>query len=167
MPFSQIFPPSPSPTESIRLFYTSVSLLLSRIQGYCYHLSKLHIYVLVYCIGVFLSGLLRSSFIHGDDNLKKHWQQRVSIFWSTWMATRKLSPTLNLKSEPEFIFKTVVCALCSKLLQSCPTLCNTMDYSPPGSSVHGIFQARIWEWTAISSSKGRLWWGQSVLIALA
>ena len=60
MPFSQIFPPSPSPTESIRLFYTSVSLLLSRTQVYCYHLSKFHIYVLVYCIGVFLSGLLHS-----------------------------------------------------------------------------------------------------------
>ena len=40
--------------------YTSVSLLLSHIQGYCYHLSKFHIYALVYCIGVFLSGLLRS-----------------------------------------------------------------------------------------------------------
>jgi len=53
MPFSQIIPPSPSPTESIRLFYTSVSLLLSRTQGYCYHLSKFHIYALVYCIGVF------------------------------------------------------------------------------------------------------------------
>ena len=52
MPFSQIFPPSPSPTESIRLFYTSVSLLLSHIQGYCYHLSKFYIYALVYCIGV-------------------------------------------------------------------------------------------------------------------
>ena len=60
MPFSQVIPPSPSPTESPRLFYTSVSLLLSHIQGYCYHLSKFHIYALVYCIGVFLSGLLHS-----------------------------------------------------------------------------------------------------------
>ena len=60
MPFSQIIPPSPSPSESKRLFYTSVSLLLSRIQGYRYHLSKFHIYALVYCIGVFLSGLLHS-----------------------------------------------------------------------------------------------------------
>ena len=55
MPFSQIIPPSPFLTESKRLFYTSVSLLLSRIQGYRYHLSKFHIYALVYCIGVFLS----------------------------------------------------------------------------------------------------------------
>ena len=58
--FSQIIPPLPSPTESKRLFYISVSLLLSRIQGYRYHLSKFHIYALVYCIGVFLSGLLHS-----------------------------------------------------------------------------------------------------------
>ena len=36
------------------------TLLLSHIQGYHYHLSKFHIYVLVYCIGVFLSGLLHS-----------------------------------------------------------------------------------------------------------
>ena len=60
MPFSHIILPSPSPIESKRLFYTSVSLLLSHIQGYHYHLSKFHIYVLAYCISVFLSGLLHS-----------------------------------------------------------------------------------------------------------
>ena len=60
MPFSQIIPPSPSPSESKSLLYTSVSLLLSCIQGHHCHLSKFHIYVLVYCIGVFLSGLLHS-----------------------------------------------------------------------------------------------------------
>ena len=63
MPFSQIIPPSSSPTKSKKLFYTSVSLLLSHIQGYHYHLSKFHIYAYIfhiYCIGVFLSGLLHS-----------------------------------------------------------------------------------------------------------
>ena len=59
--FNAILPNhSPPPTESKRLFYTSVSLLLSRTQGCHYHLSKFHIYALVYCIGVFLSGLLHS-----------------------------------------------------------------------------------------------------------
>ena len=60
VPFSQIIPPCLSPSEPKSPFYTSVSLLLFHIQGYHYHLSKFHIYVLVYCIGVFLSGLLHS-----------------------------------------------------------------------------------------------------------
>ena len=38
--------------------------------------------------------------------------------------------------------------------QSCPTLCNHMDYSLPGSSVHGIVPARILEWVAILLSRG-------------
>ena len=37
----------------------------------------------------------------------------------------------------------------AKLLQSCPTLCNPIDSSPPGSSVPGILQVRILEWVAI------------------
>ena len=42
----------------------------------------------------------------------------------------------------------------AKLLQSCLTLCNPMDCSPPGFSVHGILQARILEWVAIPFSRG-------------
>ena len=38
-----------------------------------------------------------------------------------------------------------------KSLQSCPTLCNPLDVSPLGSSVHGIFQARVLEWGATLS----------------
>ena len=45
----------------------------------------------------------------------------------------------------------------AKLLQSCPTLCDPMDCSSPGSSVHGILQARILEWVATSFSRGSSW----------
>ena len=44
--------------------------------------------------------------------------------------------------------------VCVLVAQSCLTLCDSMDCSPPGSSVHGISQARILEWVAISFSKG-------------
>ena len=40
----------------------------------------------------------------------------------------------------------------SEVTQSCPTLCDPMDCSPAGSSVHGIFQARVLEWGAIAFS---------------
>ena len=40
----------------------------------------------------------------------------------------------------------------SSVAQSCPTLCDPMDCSPPGSPVHGIFQARVLEWGAIAFS---------------
>ena len=42
----------------------------------------------------------------------------------------------------------------AKSLQSCPTLCDLMDSSPPGSPVPGILQARTLEWVSISSSRG-------------
>ena len=59
----------------------------------------------------------------------------------------------------QFLLKCLVPLLNYKLggcsvAQSCQTLCNTMDCNPPGSSVHGIFQARILDQVAISSSRG-------------
>ena len=50
---------------------------------------------------------------------------------------------LTLESESE-----------SEVAQSCPTLCDPVDCSLPGSSVHGIFQAIVLEWIAISFSRG-------------
>ena len=44
--------------------------------------------------------------------------------------------------------------VCAKSLQLCPTLCDPMDCSPPGSSMHGILQARILEWVVMPSSRG-------------
>ena len=61
----------------------------------------------------------------------------------------------NIKS----LLRNLVTAYISKecvpaqLLKSCLTICDPMDCSPPGSSVHGIFQARLLEWVAISSSR--------------
>ena len=49
------------------------------------------------------------------------------------------------------------CCVCAKLLQSCLTLCDPMDCSPPGSSVHGILQARILEWVAMLFFRGATW----------
>ena len=48
-------------------------------------------------------------------------------------------------------------AAAAKSLQSCPTLCDPMDSSPPGSPVPGILQARTLEWVAFSFSKAWKW----------
>ena len=42
----------------------------------------------------------------------------------------------------------------SEVAQSCPTLCDPIDCNPPGSSIHGIFQARVLEWVATAFSRG-------------
>ena len=51
---------------------------------------------------------------------------------------------------------TIIACLLAKPLQSCPTLCDPIDGSPPGSPVPGILQARTLEWVAISQSLGRI-----------
>ena len=51
-----------------------------------------------------------------------------------------------------YMLQLVVAAAAAKSLQSCPTLCDPIDSSPPGSPVPGILQARTLEWVAISLS---------------
>ena len=67
--------------------------------------------------------------------------------------------TQLFKSNPEdcpdiFLYFTLTPCMHVNSLQSCLTLCSSMDHSLPGSSIHGIPQARILEWVAMPSSRG-------------
>jgi len=67
--------------------------------------------------------------------------------------TKHLDPTsIGSQKKQESSRITSAAATAAKSLQSYPTLCNPTDSSPAGSSVPGIFQARILEWVAISFS---------------
>ena len=75
---------------------------------------------------------------------------------STWMSSRYLR--LNMvKLEFLFIFLLSSIPSAAKSLQSCPTLCNPRDGSPPCSPIPGILQARTLEWVAISFSNAGKW----------
>ena len=78
--------------------------------------------------------------------LKRAWTSGCSRFTHCWISSisgYKTSPASLGLASPQCVHA-----------QSCPTLCDPMDCSPPGSSVHGIFQTRILEWVAISFSRG-------------
>ena len=74
----------------------------------------------------------------------------VSMLFSQFLP-RSSSPSCVQKSVFYAGISTEVKVI---VAQSCPTLCDPMDYSQPGSSVHGILQARILEWAAIPFSRG-------------
>ena len=63
---------------------------------------------------------------------------------------------MNITHTHTHITHTRVLHVCS-VVKSCLTLCDPVDYSSPGSSAHGISQARILEWVAISFSRGSSW----------
>ena len=69
------------------------------------------------------------------------------LLWSLLVPTTTSRHLNKPKSE-----RLTYCSAAAKLLQSCPTLCDPIDGSPPGSPVPGILQARTLEWVAISFS---------------
>ena len=74
---------------------------------------------------------------------------------------RQIVYQLSHKGSPSILewvaYPFSSCCCCYKSLQSCPTLCDPIDGSPPGSSVPGILQARTLEWVAISFSNAWKW----------
>ena len=70
-----------------------------------------------------------------------------SAYFCIFPVTSHILPWVKVSS-------ILVCVCVCVYTQSCPTLCDSMHCSPPGSSVHVIFQERILKWVAISSSRG-------------
>ena len=81
-----------------------------------------------------------------SDSVQPHRQQptRLPRPWD--------SPGKNAGAGCHFLLQCMKVKSESEVAQSCPTLCDPLDGSPPGSSVHGIFQARVLEWGAIAFS---------------
>jgi len=89
--------------------------------------------------------------------------QSIFMCFSSVILTvcrRKVSVLYKVPYFPPHIFShnnLYTPAAAAKSLQLCPTLCDPIDGSPPGSSVHGIFQARVLEWGAIAFSRPIYW----------
>ena len=80
----------------------------------------------------------------GEFNSDDHY-----IYYCEQESLRRNRVALKVNKSP----KCSMC-LCVLVAQSCLTLCNPMDYILPGSTIHGILQARILEWVAMPSSRG-------------
>ena len=91
--------------------------------------------------------LLGGVLMRGEGSGGVGWTQTLSLQSSPCTAI-----DLPISCHVQGFFRLILLA-CWVVL-SCLTLCDPMDYSPPGSSVHGISQARKLEWVAISTSKG-------------
>ena len=98
-------------------------------------------------------------------SLLQHHSSKASILWRSAFFTVQLShpymttgKTIAL-TRRTFVGKVMsllfnmLFAATAKSLQSCPNVCNPRDGSPPGSSIHGIFQTRVPEWGAIAFSE--------------
>ena len=79
----------------------------------------------------------------------------VQLFATPW--TNLTSKTKTWKLTKLILFERQFAAAAAKSLQPCPTLCDPIDGSPPGSPIPGILQARTLEWVAISFSSAWKW----------
>ena len=107
------------------------------------------------CMAFSLRTIWSLPFICSFDTLQNVYQGAVGCqaacwAWSDLCGQESLSSCLEAAQSPG---EDSVC-MCAKSLQSCLTLCDPMDCSPPSFSVHGILQARILEWVAMPSSRG-------------
>ena len=106
----------------------------------------------VYCYGKYV-GLIWPGFVF--SMLETVWFNRV-FGLELWSLNGGMTSMCShfVECSLQIFHLTVPAVLAVSVTQSCLTLCDPMDCSPPGSSVHGIFKARIPEWVSIPFSRG-------------
>ena len=128
MLFPQIIPSSPSPTESKSLFFMSVSLLLSRIQGHHYHLSKFHIYMLIYCTVTHMFSQLTKCCCWGLSLCPPVSWRFIFFFFLSKVSGLQFTEgqnqiqTCSLLSQPEIKLCAFLCSVQSAQSLSCVRL---------------------------------------------
>ena len=101
----------------------------------------------------------KASVCQAKGEARKKQKKVFGVFWGLldyfpWEFHFTHTIHTHTHTHTHTIYIYIKC-MSAKSLQSCPTLCDPVDHSPPGSSLHGILQARILEWVAMpSSSKG-------------
>ena len=106
----------------------------------------------VFPISSFISILCRVTALLGCNRQCNFGSHRKT--WETWVLNPVLLPLSQWDMELGLMSVSPFPVVRVKVAQLCLTLCDPMDCSPPGSSVHGILQARILEWVAIPFSRG-------------
>ena len=133
---------------------------------------------LILCCPLLLPSVLPSIRVFSSEAVLrirwlKYWSFSISpsnecsgliSFRTDWFDLLAVQRSLESSPAPQFksinssvfsfLYSPTLTSIHSELTQSCPTLCDPMDCSLPGSSVHGIFQAIVLEWIAISFSRG-------------
>ena len=106
----------------------------------------------LFFLDLFWCSLFKSLYSVGYNITSALW---FFIFWPQSKACGILARWPGIKFTSSSVEGVCVCVcVCVKVTQSFLTLCDPINCSPPGFSVHGILQARILEWVAMSSSKG-------------
>ena len=103
--------------------------------------------------GIKIDGRNINNLRYADDTtlMAESEEELQSLLMKVKEESEKVGLKFNIQ-KTKIMASSSIAATASKLLQSCPTLCDPIDGSPPGSAVAGILQARTLEWVAISFS---------------
>ena len=124
--------------------------MLENLQGHSSHVgiemnyikgkTRVSLWIYHFYITFLTSCLLQKAII-------TYYSQHIIKLCYEFLKIKELYIEISLRQHPAPVL----------VAQSCPTLCNSIDCRPPGSSVHGILQERILEWVAIPFSRGSSW----------